>query len=698
MSSKINKKLLQTKDILKLKNNCIVEGYNTDYGPAEKVLAYGETNNSLYIPFAYSKKLYKEFPNKGNEFLKSRYSFKSKEFPFRTDGGRDQEEVFNKSIKILEDHRSLLLSLFCGFGKCLAYNTGVLMFDGSIKKVQDIRIGDIVMGDDSRKRVVSNINSGIEEMYEIEQKYGQNYVVNKSHILSLKIDPFIQNNIQKELLGSHPSGIVDISVENYFKLQKNNVYEKLPLLGYIKAIDFPEKNVNTYPYEYGKMLGENKISNIHNDYKINSLSNRMQLILGYVSVSSFINVQPKIINDMIFILRSLGINARKDMNNINISSNDTTPIKINYKNINRYYGFTIGNNHRFVLEDFTITHNTYTGLRLSQYLGLKTAVFVHRSILFDQWIEAIEKFTTAKYQIVGTNGNLDPDVDIYIFNIAFVHKKWEKETKRWVMKKVGCYKEIGILIIDEAHIACAKEMSRSLLYINPLYAIALTATPLRKDGMDTLLNLYFGTYKDTQIIRKSENPFLVYKLNTNIKPEYKTNSLGKKDWNSVISSLVGNKERNDIIINLIKKFSEYNILVLTKRIEHCKVLSNLLKEENIDNTMMVGTNKSYDKLSKVLLSTYSKLGVGFDDSKLNMLIVACTVTEIEQYAGRLRDGIGKKRIIIDLIDDDYNCKHHWSERKKWYLSRKGFIKDYEKEFKEIIEEKTDKPKRLVKRI
>ena len=240
---------------------------------------------------------------------------------------------------------------------------------------------------------------------------------------------------------------------------------------------------------------------------------------------------------------------------------------------------------------------------------------------------------------------------------------------------MGIYKEIGCLIVDEAHIACASEMSKALMYFSPRIVIALTATPIRKDGMDKLLELYFGEYKNTQIIRVAQNPFLVYKLMTGIKPEFTRNVMGKKDWNSVIKSLTENDERNKMIIRLIRKFSDYNILVLTKRKSHCKLIGLLLQQYSIKSTIMTGTDTEYDKSVSVLLSTYSKLGVGFDDSRLNLLIVACSVTEIEQYAGRLRDGKNKNRIIIDMVDDDYNCLHHWKKRQEWYNSRCGIIKN-----------------------
>ncbi len=116
---------------------------------------------------------------------------------------------------------------------------------------------------------------------------------------------------------------------------------------------------------------------------------------------------------------------------------------------------------------FTGAGKTILAGILSAQTKCKTAVLVHRGILVDQWVGMYTNFTTAKVQVVDTNGELDPNADIYIFNIAFVPKRWNKETKSWVPKKLGQYREIGTLIVDEAHIACASEMSKAMLYFEP---------------------------------------------------------------------------------------------------------------------------------------------------------------------------------------------------------------------------------------
>lgn len=83
-------------------------------------------------------------------------------------------------------NRAVLYVLPTGGGKCLGAGTPVLMFDGSVKAVENIVIGDLLMGPDSLPRAVLSLASGNEMLYRVTPIKGDSYVVNESHILSLK--------------------------------------------------------------------------------------------------------------------------------------------------------------------------------------------------------------------------------------------------------------------------------------------------------------------------------------------------------------------------------------------------------------------------------------------------------------------------------------------------------------------------------
>jgi hypothetical protein len=69
---------------------------------------------------------------------------------------------------------------------CFAENMPILLWDGTIKMSQNICIGDVLVGDDGEKRVVEDLVSGMDEMYEIKQNNGMTYIVNSKHTMVLK--------------------------------------------------------------------------------------------------------------------------------------------------------------------------------------------------------------------------------------------------------------------------------------------------------------------------------------------------------------------------------------------------------------------------------------------------------------------------------------------------------------------------------
>lgn len=81
---------------------------------------------------------------------------------------------------------NVLAVLPTGGGKCLGAGTPVLMFDGTIKPVEQVRVGDLLMGPDSIPRSVLSTCHGVEPLYRVTPTKGEPYVVNESHILSLR--------------------------------------------------------------------------------------------------------------------------------------------------------------------------------------------------------------------------------------------------------------------------------------------------------------------------------------------------------------------------------------------------------------------------------------------------------------------------------------------------------------------------------
>lgn len=72
-------------------------------------------------------------------------------------------------------------------GKCWGVNTPILMFDGTVKMVQDIKENDLLMGPDSKSRKVLSTTVGKGQMYKITPNCGGDpFICNDVHVLSLR--------------------------------------------------------------------------------------------------------------------------------------------------------------------------------------------------------------------------------------------------------------------------------------------------------------------------------------------------------------------------------------------------------------------------------------------------------------------------------------------------------------------------------
>lgn len=112
-----------------------------------------------------------------------------------------------KAYQVMMEGKSVFITGAAGTGKCLGRDTPVKMYDGEIKMIQDIKVGELVMGDDWTPRTVLNTTQGVDEMYTVhpertsncEGNCDDNYTVNSAHVLTLQSvkkvvpHPFIEN-------------------------------------------------------------------------------------------------------------------------------------------------------------------------------------------------------------------------------------------------------------------------------------------------------------------------------------------------------------------------------------------------------------------------------------------------------------------------------------------------------------------------
>jgi PBSX family phage terminase large subunit len=164
----------------------------------------------------------------------------------------------------LEKRRYLVAEGGAGAGKTLKKGTLVVKFNGELVKVEDIKIGDQVMGPDSNPRNVVETHSGYGPLYKVHQTRGMDYVVNDQHTLTLKKADFstkdkgklYDSGNYKRPRGVYPDepDIVDIPLPEY--LEKGKKWKR-HFYGFSVGVDFPKNTEpKVDPYFLGLWLGD----------------------------------------------------------------------------------------------------------------------------------------------------------------------------------------------------------------------------------------------------------------------------------------------------------------------------------------------------------------------------------------------------------------------------------------------------------
>ena len=175
--------------------------------------------------------------------------------------------------------------LYCSSRRCFGLNTLLMLSDGRYKKVQHIKVGDKLMGEDSAERTVKRLIRGRDMMYRVIPALGFPYRVSKWHKLVLcsvkpptveKTDSgkyllrwcteegyinrkiFDDLNIAMDYLSILPEKVtVEIPVCDY--VQRSDEWKSY-FAGYRTGVRFSRKTTTLHPYLLGLWLGQTSVT------------------------------------------------------------------------------------------------------------------------------------------------------------------------------------------------------------------------------------------------------------------------------------------------------------------------------------------------------------------------------------------------------------------------------------------------------
>ena len=204
-----------------------------------------------------------------------------------------------------------------------------------------------------------------------------------------------------------------------------------------------------------------------------------------------------------------------------------------------------------LLEIHTGAGKTVMGLKIIEQLKQKTLIIVHKEFLLRQWEERILQFLPdAKVGRIQASKIDYEDKDIVIGMLQSLSMK-DYDSK--------IFDEFGLTIIDEVHHISAEVFSRVLFKVVTKYALGLSATLKRNDGLTKVIKMFLGkvVYKKE---RKGENDVTVKAIQYSTQDE-EFNEL-KLDWrgnvafSTMIKKLCEFNPRREFILKVLEKLLE----------------------------------------------------------------------------------------------------------------------------------------------
>jgi len=547
----------------------------------------------------------------------------------------EQDIQVNAFLRACQDpaKRGGIINVGCGGGKCLGRDTWVVMFDHTLRKVQDVVVGECLMGDDGKSRTVTSVCRGTDKLYQIRPltPFATPYVVNRAHILTLKD----KRTGEKQ----------DVPLTTYLYM---NTDERAHYQGITHFYNYSPKT----RYDEPKL-------------------NLPQLIpfatVHALRASGFLvdyNTHTSIVRHVHF----------------HDESEFVYDINVHEMGPGEYYGFTLerGSNRRFLLSDCTVTHNTVMGLNAISRLKKKTLIVVHKEFLIQQWKERIQTFLPRarvglfKAKTIDVNGK-----DIVIGSLQSLSmKSYDSDL----------FASFGFIVVDEVHRTGTEVFSHALHHVFK-YSLGLTATLQRKDGMTKVFKWFLGDPVTDAV--KSTQAQTAKVLLVDIEdedPRYCQEVVlfnGNVNYSRMINNVAGYEPRTLKIIDVLERvFMESNktrkFLVLSDRKTHLKDMARFLNGRGISHGFYIGGMKDEDlKKSEgmsVILATFSFASEGFDVADLDTVILATPKSDIEQSVGRIFRKRPEDRqnipVIIDIQDDFSLFAKQNKKRYQYYKKRK----------------------------
>lgn len=270
-----------------------------------------------------------------------------------------------------------------------------------------------------------------------------------------------------------------------------------------------------------------------------------------------------------------------------------------------------------VLAATTAFGKTVTAAALIARKKINTLVLVHSKALLLQWHERLTGFLDIDFvepdmpkkrgrkKVFSPIGCLDSTSNTLhgVIDIALMQSCLENgEVKPFVQ-------EYGMVIVDECHHVSSVTFEHVLKHVTARYVYGLTATPIRKDGLQPIIFMQCGVIRfssdaKAQIEKQSFQRYLVPRFTS-----YRPITDDRQSFVALSQSLAESEMRNTLIIEDVKKAvaTGRTPIILTNRTSHVESLAGMLKPHVANVVRLTGEGTANRLLSRWVICLHTIL-------------------------------------------------------------------------------------------
>ena len=311
--------------------------------------------------------------------------------------------------------------------------------------------------------------------------------------------------------------------------------------------------------------------------------------------------------------------------------------------------------------------------------GTNALVLVHRRQLMDQWSARLGAFLDLPASAIGQvgGGKRKPGGIVDVGVIQSLVRKGEVD---------DIVADYGHLVVDECHHLSAVSFEAVACRAKAKFVLGLSATVTRRDGHHPIVFMQCGPirFRASAKAQARQRPFghrAILRPTAFRMPEKVDGE--RPPIQHVYAALAADGDRNDLIFNDVLHALEAgrSPILLTERKDHAQYFADRLGHFARNVLLLrggMGTRQRREVMQRledvsetqerILIATGRYVGEGFDDARLDTLLLTMPVSWkgiLAQYVGRLHRLHPAKRevLVYDYVDDVVPTLRRMSEKR-----------------------------------